>query len=87
MAEVGKTFAIFCDAEHVQKLIIIVEERFLPDWMERLLCYMEKTKFPYYKPSPRPSNSTSPTKSITGVFVLGSAILALGAYYLRRGRR
>lgn len=92
MAEAGQTFdselAVFCDAEHVQKLKGIVEEHFSPDRKEKLLRYMKETKFPYYKPSPvRPSNSVSPTKSVTGAFALGCAILGLGAYYLRRGRK
>ncbi|KAL0638299.1 hypothetical protein Q9L58_002601 [Maublancomyces gigas] len=92
MAEARKTFdselGVFCDAEHVQKSISMVEGHFSPDRMERLLRYMKEMKFPYYKPSPaRPSNSVRPTKFITGAFVLGCAILGLGTYYLRRGRR
>lgn len=88
MADSGMTFdgelAVFCEGEHVTELVSIIKETFIHHRTERLLRNMRETKFPHYKPSPiSPKN----TMVITSVFVVGCAILSLGAYYLHSGRK
>lgn len=87
MAGSGMTFdselAIFCEEQHVMRLISIIVETFAHHRAGKLLHHMRETKFPHYKPSTSPRD----TIAITSTFIVSCVILSLGAYYLYKGRR